>query len=219
MENKWFFVWVFFCPVVFGHANYSNYIENLTLDAYIIANGDRNKENHVNIGNTKQPKYFLDLLQLHPEVAIIGELGFNAGHSSELFLKAREDTVVYSFNIMTHSYGKIGKEYIDCKYPERHQLVAGNSLYSIPDYSQSNLDMKFDLIFLDGGSTYPIVLNDIRNMRKFAHANTIVVINNLEVDTVNKAWSKCVLDQVIPKGKLMQSKHKKWTECKYIMEK
>lgn len=121
------------------------------------------------------------------DVKSVLEIGFNGGHSSELFLKTKEKLTVTSFDIGIHDYLKVGKDYIDIKFPKRHDLVLGNSLKTIPDYSTQNPDKKFDLIFIDGGHTYDIAYGDLINCKKLAHENTIVIMD----DTIyTKKWEK-----------------------------
>ena len=189
-----------------------------SLDEYIQKKGSFQIEGHVCLGGTTQPKYFEDLLLKNPQILLVGEVGFNAGHSSEIFLKARSDISVISFDIMTHPYVIYGKQYIDLKYPDRHLLIPGNSLVSLPNFYQKHKDLKFDLIFIDGGHSYDAVLNDIINCRIFAHSKTILVIDDMSFTQIAKVWKKCVSDGIITHGNLLQSKHKKWIECKYFIE-
>lgn len=119
------------------------------------------------------------------------EIGFHAGHSSEIFLNNNSKCKVTSFDIASYSYVKLGKEYIDIKYPKRHQLVLGNSLITVPKYIESNPDTKFDLIFIDGGHSYDVAINDIKNCMKLAHKDTIVVMDDTIINPSFEChWNK-----------------------------
>ena len=72
------------------------------------------------------------------------EIGFNAGHSSELFLKYTSAHVT-SFDLGEHPYVSHAKEYIDA-YPGRHSLIIGDSTVTVPKCIG-----KYDIIFIDGG--------------------------------------------------------------------
>jgi len=150
------------------------------------------------------PQQLDDLVKIVKNSLTILEIGFNAGHSSNLFLKNSNSTVV-SFDINDHTYTKYAKIYIDHIYPDRHTLVIGDSTKTIPEYP----DSKFDIIFIDGGHTYDIAKQDLENCKRFAHSDTIVIMD----DTIynrhwvqewnigpTKAWIES--DLIIPIGKI-----------------
>ena len=125
------------------------------------------------------PEQIKDLIKLtsSPNITLL-EIGFNAGHSSELFLKNNPLLKVTSFDIGEHEYYKKGKEYIDCLYPERLTLIIGDSTFIIPFYTLSNPGKTFDIIFIDGGHDYHIAYADLMNCRKLAHKDTILILDD-----------------------------------------
>lgn len=130
------------------------------------------------------------------------EIGFNAGHSANLFLYINPTSNVLSFDIGEHDYIKIGKEYIDKTYPNRHTLIIGDSTKTIPIYETT---IKYDVIFIDGGHSYEVAKADLLNCKKFAHKDTIVIMD----DTMySKVWEK---DWTIGPTKA-------WLECNIITE-
>lgn len=133
-----------------------------------------------------------------PEVKRIMEIGFNAGHSADAFLKYNEDVKLVSFDIGTHNYVRNGKEYIDEHYPERHTLIIGDSTRTVPQYESSE---KFDIIFIDGGHDYPVAKADIDNCARLAHEKTLVIVDDIvsRSDWVqwynrgpNRAWKEAI---------------------------
>ena len=108
------------------------------------------------------------------------EIGFNAGHSAELFLSSNKNINLVSFDIGTHEYVKYGKNFIDKTYPGRHTLIIGNSLDTVPKYIKEE-NKKFDLIFIDGGHDYYVAKSDLFNCKELAHNKTIVILD----DTIN----------------------------------
>ncbi|AQT79313.1 hypothetical protein B1R94_08590 [Mycolicibacterium litorale] len=110
---------------------------------------------------------------------LIGEIGFNAGFSSFAFLSASPDTQVVSFDLGEHGYSKLAKQLIDKKFPNRHTLVVGDSTKIVPDYKSTHPDLRFDLVFIDGGHQYEVAKADIENMRAFCTEKTAVVMDDL----------------------------------------
>ena len=126
------------------------------------------------------------------------EIGFNAGHSAELFLSSNKNINLVSFDIGHHKYVNLGKEFIDKTYPNRHTLIIGNSLSTVPEYFKKE-NKKFDLIFIDGDHEYNVAKGDILNCKNLAHDKTIVVIDDtmnnnnwVQVWNIgpNRAWKK-----------------------------
>jgi predicted O-methyltransferase YrrM len=129
--------------------------------------------------NLPQLAYFRTLLRNSPDITAVVEVGFNAGVSTENFLFARPDVLVVSFDIGVHTCVSIGKSYIDGTYPGRHELILGDSRYTISKYRNSHPNRKFDLIFLDGGHSYEEAFSDIVNMRFMAGEDALVVMDDL----------------------------------------
>lgn len=107
------------------------------------------------------------------------EIGFNGGHSSELFLRANPNIQVTSFDIGQYNCVKVGKQFIDEKFPNRHRLIKGDSLVTVPEFSKhAKNDIKFDVIFIDGGHKYEIAKGDLINCKCLAHKDTIVILDD-----------------------------------------
>jgi predicted O-methyltransferase YrrM len=125
------------------------------------------------------PQQVEDLIQItnKPNINVM-EIGFNAGHSAEIFLQNNKELTLTSFDLGIHDYVRTAKEYIDTTYPNRHQLILGDSRTAIPIYSQINKHTKFDIIFIDGGHEYEISKVDVENCVHLAHKDTIVILDD-----------------------------------------
>jgi len=154
-----------------------------TLTGYLAINGCSITEGHCG-QVTKQRE---DLVQLTsaPNIRVM-EIGFNAGHSAETFLKHNPTLSLVSFDIGLHGYMRTGKDYIDATYPGRHTLIIGDSTKSVPAYIASHPGSKFDIIFIDGGHEYGVSKADMINSMLLAHENTIIIMDDT---TYTPGWA------------------------------
>ena len=137
------------------------------------------------------PEQVEDLLNLtnKPNINIM-EIGFNGGHSAEVFLQNNKDLTLTSFDLGVHNYVIPAKKYIDANYPNRHTLILGDSRKTIPNYLEKNKDIKFDIIFIDGGHDYEIANEDMKNCFHLAHKDTIVILDDtIFIKELNREWN------------------------------
>ena len=92
------------------------------------------------------------------------------------------------------------------KYPNRHKLIIGDSTKSVPEYIKNNNNIKFDIIYIDGGHEYNIAKQDLINCHKLAHKNTLVILDDVirNEDNIkhwnigpNKAWKESIDSNII----------------------
>jgi predicted O-methyltransferase YrrM len=134
------------------------------------------------------PEQVKDLISLtsHPTINVM-EIGFNAGHSAEVFLHNNTNLHLTSFDVGRHKYVLPAKEYIDITYPNRHTLILGDSRVTIPQFIDNNKNTKFDVIFIDGSHKYKIAKTDIDNCFHLAHKDTIVILDDTNF---TKEWEE-----------------------------
>lgn len=130
-----------------------------------------------NCNNVPQQMEHLIQLTSTPNINMM-EIGFNAGHSADLFLKNNLKLSLTSFDLGIHDYISTSKSYIDFFYPERHKLILGDSRETVPRFISENKDVKFDVIFIDGGHEYDIATKDIQNCFHLAHKDTLVILDD-----------------------------------------
>jgi predicted O-methyltransferase YrrM len=147
----------------------------MSLTSFLNSKGFSNLEGY----SQQVPPQVYDLIQLtnKPNINIM-EIGFNAGHSAEIFLKNNNTLTLTSFDLGIHKYVKAGKMYINANYPNRHTLIIGDSRKTIPIFLEKNKETKFDFIFIDGGHDYYIAKADLENCFHFAHKDTVVALDD-----------------------------------------
>jgi predicted O-methyltransferase YrrM len=118
------------------------------------------------------PQQVEDLIQLTKHSKTVMEIGFNAGHSAELFL-SNSQCILTSFDIGYHDYVHNAKNYIDLMYPNRHTLILGDSTVTVPKCNNT-----FDVIFIDGCHEYDVAKQDLENCIKLAHKDTIIIMDD-----------------------------------------
>lgn len=91
------------------------------------------------------------------------EIGFNAGHSTLLFLLANPASSVVCFDLCEHAYTRPCFEFLADHFPGRIELYAGNSLKTVPLFVTQNPDRVFDLVHIDGGHEPAIADGDFWN--------------------------------------------------------
>jgi len=109
----------------------------------------------------------------------IVEIGFNAGHSALLLLLGNNTSKITIFDICMHDYTLECFDYLNTVFPNRLELIVGNSLETVPEYYLKNKDKKFDLIHLDGFHEPNHVKKDFMNIKKMGSNIIILDDDNL----------------------------------------
>lgn len=140
---------------------------------------------------------------------LIGEIGFNAGFSTQAFLSHCPDAKVVSFDLVEHGYTKVAKKIVDGKFPGRHTLIPGDSTKSVPQYARENPDVTFDLVFIDGGHDYEVAKADVLNMRQMCNAKTAVIIDDLTPWLKwgigpTQAWTEAIKDGLVVQSEMFK---------------
>lgn len=171
------------CSPIYGQEDFAN----INLDTYLIEQNAGGLEGYV---TPSQKIEFIYDMQKLPQIKKIMEIGFNAGHSAELFLTETDCEKMVSFDINIHSYLKIGVEFITKKFGDRFNFIEGDSKVQVPKYTALHTEEKFDLIFIDGDHSFVGCLSDIQNCAQLAHRDTLVFIDDY-VGEVKTAVDTC----------------------------
>ena len=165
--------------------------------------------NNINIieGNSTQSKLQSEfLIKFDKNFKNILEIGFNAGHSSEIFLSTNPKSIVTSIDIGYWYYGKFGVEFLNKKFPNRLNVIFKDSLLALKDFSTFPEGTIFDFIYIDGNHSYEYALNDIINCQKFSNKDTLVLVDDVVIDDKyrtlantgpTKAWNKLLKEEYI----------------------
>ncbi|MBS0619841.1 MAG: class I SAM-dependent methyltransferase [Verrucomicrobia bacterium] len=166
------------------------------LDAYLRSKGVflNPAPSHVNEGYSSelQRETFLHDLQSAPQIKSILEIGFNAGHTSELFLNGLPGSRVISFDINLHPYTRTGVEFMHGKFGDRFTFIEGDAGVKVAEYADAHPYEWVDLIFIDGGHTFNCCVADIKNCQRLAHRDTLVWINDYAPSGIKAAVDDCV---------------------------
>ncbi len=103
------------------------------------------------------------------------EIGFNAGDSANLFLQ--QGVRLTSCDIFLHQYCYDACDYLRDKYNGNFFIIKGDSRIVLPE-----LDCKYDFIYVDGNHSYKVVKEDLKNIVKLCHENTLIIIDDYVVN-------------------------------------
>ena len=96
------------------------------------------------------------------------ETGFNLGHSSFNYLTANGRAVVHSFDLGSHRYARKMAAYVSRQFPGRFYAHFGDSTETVPEFARAHPDHRCQLIYVDGGHTYPVAMADLLNLAAMA---------------------------------------------------
>ena len=176
-----------------------SHIERLMWDVYghVRDNGARMYEGGASV---EEALYLRNIARI-TEAGAIAEIGFNVGFSSIAFLESGPDVTVVSFELDRRHGVELAKQFVDERYPDRHELVIGNSVQTVPAYAEDRAG-TFDLAFVDGGHEYDVATADIRNICRLVRPGGIVVVDDLTPwypwgVGPSQAWQEAIDDGLI----------------------
>lgn len=140
---------------------------------------------HLNIDNTINELIYKQLnhFSLGMNATNIMEIGFNAGHSSLLYLLANPNSKLTIFDICEHKYTIPCFKYLQSVFPDRLQIFPGDSTKTVPEFYTNNSNTKFDLIHIDGAHFGDIPNKDFYNSLKLA--SDIIIWDDTQIKTLN----------------------------------
>ena len=118
-------------------------------------------------------------------MSYVAEIGFNEGVSAQALLSANPVLRLVSFEIARHYDVDAAKLRIDCIFPGRHELVAGDSRETVPLWAGAHPYQMLDMVFVDGGHEPEVVKADLANSVRLLRPGGLLVCDDL---TPWKPW-------------------------------
>jgi hypothetical protein len=139
-------------------------------------------------------RYYMQAANL-PEVTTICEIGFNAGHSSIVFLASNPNAILYSFDLGNLPWTAKSVEFISYLFPGRFQYIKGRSVDIVKEDSLPK-GVKCDLLSVDGD--HRIAYVDIKNGLSVVRPHAYVLADDYaDGYDVIRDWKKAEEEQMI----------------------
>ena len=140
-------------------------------------------------------------------VKTVCETGFNAGHSSLLWLLANPNVKVYSFDLNRYECTEPMANYMKNRFPDRFTITFGDSTETLPKFRREHPDIKCDMMIIDGGHTVEVASADFENFYQMSNKKNIVFYDNHpDLYDLRQSWEVLKL-----RGKLYQ-----YFRCQYL---
>lgn len=131
----------------------------------------------------------LNLLNISQDKKQILEIGFNAGHSSLLFLLSNNESKLQVFDLGEHPYTRSCFEYLNTQFPGRMSIIYGDSMITLPNFYTH---VKYDLFHVDGGHSVELAQNDLMNCKRWADPNSMVVFDDVDFISLNRLYYELI---------------------------
>jgi predicted O-methyltransferase YrrM len=144
-------------------------------------------------------KYYYRLANL-PEVNIICDIGFNAGHSAITFLQSNPNATVISFDIVKLPWTQNSVEYVKSLYGNRFHFIKGDSAQLMRAAASNTTimnNLKCDLLSVDGnhGKAWDDISLGFFVSRPFAY----VVVDDYasHMTKILRDWNRAIEKKII----------------------
>jgi len=120
------------------------------------------------------------------------EVGFNGGHSCALMASNNPDAEFLLFDIGRYDYTQRCINYFIANYKATY--TKGDSNKTLLKYSATKV---YDLIHIDGGHGQKTAENDIRNCKKFADEETLLLVDDANFKRLRDLLDEMVEDEFL----------------------
>jgi len=123
-------------------------------------------------------------------ISKICEIGFNAGHSTMLFLLGRDATPLdlTIFDIGHHPYIRPCLEYIKGEFPHVNvDYIEGDSTTTMPKWIEDHPHVleSYDVIHVDGGHSEHCIHHDMMNSDRLLKKGGLLVVDDISIPYIN----------------------------------
>ena len=133
------------------------------------------------------PKYHLSKVRLMYQticrvkstVRTVCELGFNAGHTSLIFLETLPHARVLSFDLGDIPWARWSAALLNATHGDRFEYIMGDSAKTVPAFKLANPDTECDLLLIDGGKDYALRKADLKNLRSLSKAGATLLFDEV----------------------------------------
>jgi hypothetical protein len=126
----------------------------------------------------------INLFNYSQKAQSIMEIGFNAGHSSLLYMLSNPTSTLQLFDLGAHSYTRACFDYLSSQFPNRMKIQYGDSCQTVPAYIAENTGKVFDMIHIDGGHDEYVVQSDILNSIQLSDGKTVIISDDDEQEHI-----------------------------------
>jgi len=143
------------------------------------------------VDKRKRECVLLEMYGLGDLLRTAGEIGFNAGHSSGMYLSMFPDLTVSAFDICEHGYTRGNAAYLKEVSNGRLELTCGDSLETV---GSAQVEHGFDFFMVDGHHGFTHAKGDIVNGCGLMRADGLgrLVVDDCDHAEVRRAWNEAV---------------------------
>ena len=122
------------------------------------------------------------------------EIGFNAGHSTLIFLLSHPTSKIYCFDTCQHPYTKLCFEYLSVNFPGRLELIEGKSVEQLSGFKLKNKDLICDIIHIDGDHEISNANGDFFHTLSYANFKSFLIFNDTHLAWLKMLWDGYIRD-------------------------
>lgn len=176
------------------------------IDDHIKSPDDHTNETWDNFIEKRQ---LIHKLASEKHVSDVLEIGFNAGHSTSLWLFSDPDIRVRAIDICNWVYTRKCAEFIKERFPNRFDFFAGDSTVVFPE--QNEHFVNCDLVHVDGCHLTEVCRTDIMNSFQLPHnTNRKVLLDDADAPEIAPLLHDLLEQSVVKVWTLPGFKYRKY---------